>query len=441
MSSLITKGFSTVRDEQHSAEIESLFQKTEFESKQLLKSIENEKEQIVAIKKQLELRPKQIKEVEAETRRCEEEVKKLHRQFTNNNAISESMKKQDIQLDEEIEKLRNRLEGLVKETGERSVEYNEKLENYKAIWKSYEQKYTSNPKAQELMELQQTVDNLSAKKSELVQKREMLERKLNDLTTSNAGHKSQKPPHWTDWFIKLASIKLETMKLQNESTDIHQAKLKALEENKFLREKLTSLKAKQLAKQTSLQADNTIYEAPQEQYEDQAGHEPAVTGDMVDTVSEDTTPFVNPTQDYQLSIEHSESSQQAQQMPQFSFNDTNTQPTMNSDTPTFSITGNIEPNLSQGGGFNFSGFGEDVNIQQQGISAGLQISSESNPNTIFGHFSFTSPSVGGNSEEGATGMSCFGSPASVTSGGQENFFMFSGTQTPTNKSSNVFNFF
>lgn len=93
MSSLLIKGFS-VRDEQHSVEIESLFQKTEFESKQLLKSIENEKEQIAAIKKQLEMRPKQIKEVEAETRRCEEEVKRLHRQYTQNDAITESMRKQ-----------------------------------------------------------------------------------------------------------------------------------------------------------------------------------------------------------------------------------------------------------------------------------------------------------------------------------------------------------
>lgn len=93
------------------------------------------------------------------------------------------------------------------------------------------------------------------------------------------------------------------------------------------------------------------------------------------------------------------------------------------------------------GGFNFSGFGEDINTsQQQGMPGGLQLSTETNPNPIFGQFSFTSPRVGGSGEEGTTGMSCFGSPASVTSGGQENFFLFSGAQTPTTNSNNVLKF-
>ena len=444
MSSLMIKGFRTVRDEQYSAEIENLFQKTEFESKQLLKSIENEKEQITAIKKQLEMRPRQIKEVEAETRRCEEEVKRLHRQFTYNVVMSESMKKQEIQLDEEIEKLRNKLEGLVKTTAERAVEYNEKLENYKTIWKSYKQKYTSSPKAQELQTLQQTIEKLASKKSELAQKRETLERKLNDLTTSNSENRLQKL-RWTDWFVELASIKMEAMKLQNESGEIHQAKLKASEENRFLKQKLTSLKVKQLAKRSSLQADNVMYEAPQEQYEADIETGP---GDTAEMIPEDTTLLVNPVPQDQLSIEHSssESSQQLQQIQQFAFTDTDA--SNDAMTTTFGgTTGRSETMFSQSGfdsqgGFNFSGFGEDANIPQQGMPSGLQfsVSAESNPNPIFGQFSFTSPRVGGSGEEGTTGISCFGSPASVTSGGQENFFLFSGAQTPTT-SSNVFNFF
>lgn len=432
MSSLVTKGLNTVREEQYSGEIESLFQKTEFESKQLLKSIENEKEQIAAIKKQLELRPKQIKEVEMETRRCEEEVKRLHRQYTYNVSMLESMKKQGIRLDEEIETLQNKLETLVKETVERAVEYNEKLENYKAIWKSYEQKYLSSPKAQELRQLQETVDKLTAKKCELIQKRETLEGKLYNITGSKTEEKSQNP-QWSDWFVKLATIKLETMKLQDESAEINQAKIKAMEENKFLEQKLVSLKTKQLAKQSSQQANAVTYEAPQE---DEA---PA---DEPGTIPEDTTTLLaNPTEDQQISTEFpsAESSQQEQQqIPQFTFTDT---PTI-SDTAatTFSITpANNEPTFSQGG-FNFAGFGEDVNISQ-GVPSSLQLSSDSNANTIFGNFSFTSPRVGGSSEDGATGMSCFGSPASsVTSGGQD-FFLFSGTQTPTNNTGNVFNFF
>ena len=433
MSSLATKGFNTVRDEQYSAEIENLFQKTEFESKQLLKSIENEKEQITAIKKQLELRPKQIKEVEAETRRCEEEVKRLHRQYTYNVTMSESMKKQGIRLDEEIETLQNKLESLVKGTAERGVEYNEKLENYKAIWKNYEQKYLSSLKAQELRELQETVDKLTAKKCELIQKRETLERQLHDITGSDTENKSQKP-RWTDWFVKLATIKMETMKLQNESAEIHQAKTKALEEKNFLEQKLASLKAEQLAKQSSEQPNGATYEAPQEE---------AVADELAsEMIPEDATSLVNPPED-QITIEFpsSESSQQFQQqeIPQFTFTDTTT----NSDTAvtTFSIApGNDEPTFAQGG-FNFAGFGEDTNISQQGVPTGLQLSSESNANTIFGNFSFASPRVAGDSQEGATGMSCFGSPASVTSSGQENFFLFSGTQTPANNSGNVFNFF
>ena len=507
MSSVITKGFSVVTDEQYSTEIESLLQKTEFESKRLLKSIEDEKEQIVTIKKQLELRPKQIKEVETETRRCEEEVKALHRQLTQNMA-NVSMKKQGIQLDEEIERLQNKLEGLVKQTSERAVEYNEKLENYKAIWKSYEQKYTSTPKAQEVQELQQTVDMLTAKKCELVQKREALEKKLNDLTMSN---NSSRKPSWTDWFVKLASVKIETMKLQNDSTEIHQAKLKALEENKFLKQKLASLKAKQHAEQLSLQVDNVIHEAPQEQYEDEASNEPIV-GDMAEMVTDDATLLVNPmSQDQQLPTERTsaESTQMVQQMTQFTFTDTNTtsdttattfgisaggsQPTLSQQMAQFTFTdttnatsdstpatfniaaGNSEPTLSQQmaqftftdttnspsdttpatfsiaagsseptvsqGGFNFTGFGgEDVNMAQQ---AGLQLPSESNTSTFFGQFSFTSPCAGGSREEGATGVSCFGSPASTTSGGhQDNFFLFPGTQTPAgDNSSNVFSLF
>ena len=453
MSSLMIKGFSSVRDEQHSAEIESLFQKTEFESKQLLKGIENEKEQIAAIKKQLEMRPKQIKEVEAETRRCEEEVKKLHRQYTQNLAMNESMKKQSIQLDEEIEQLRSKLQGLVRTTAEQAVEYNEKLENYKAIWKSYEQKYTSSPKAQELKVLQQTVEKLESKKSELVQNREALERRLNDLTICSNENRSQ-TPQWTDWFVELASIKMETMKLQNESVEICQAKLKAMEENKFLKQKLVLLKAEQFAKESSLQANEVVYDPPQEQYE---AENEAPPDDAAEMVPESDTLLVNPAPQDQLStVEHSSpaepSSQQPQQMEQFIFSDTNagneTAATAFGDT-----SGRSEPMFSQGafssaqsgfsqGGFNFSGFGEDAaNTLQQGIASGLQLSTESNPNPIFGQFSFTSPRVGGSGEEGTTGMSCFGSPASVTSGGQENFFLFSGAQTPTTNSNNVFNFF
>ena len=440
MSSLMIKGFSTVGDEQHSVEIESLFQKTEFESRQLLKNIENEKEQIVAIKKQLEMRPKQIKEVEAETRRCEEEVKGLHRQYTQNLATSEAIKKQGIQLDEEIEKLRSKLEGLVKTTAERAVEYNEKLENYKAIWKSYEQKYTSSPKVQELKALQQTVEKLESKKSELVQNREALERKLNDLTMHSNENGSQKP-RWTDWFVELASIKMETIKLQNESAEIRQAKLKALEENKFLKQKLASLKAEQFAKESSLQANEAIYEPPQEQYEAENEAAPADTAEMVPAESD--TLLVNPApQDQPSIVEHSSSEPSSQQqMQQFTFPDTDA----GNDTETTAFggtTGSSDPMFSQGGfssaqsgfgfqgGFNFSGFGEDANTSQQGIPSG----------PIFGQFSFTSPRVGENGKEGTTGMSCFGSPASVTSGGQENFFLFSGTQTPTTNPNNVFNF-
>ena len=508
MSSLMIKEFSTVRDEQHSAEIESLFQKTEFESKQLLKSIENEKEQIAAIKKQLEMRPKQIKEMEAETRRCEEEVKRLHRQLTHNVAMSESMKKQSVQLDEEIEKLRSKLAGLGKTTVERAVEYNEKLEKYKEIWKSYEQKYASSPKAQEYMVLQQTVEKLALKKSELAQQREKLERKLNELTTSNT-KKSQKP-RWTDWFVELASIKIEVIRLQNESAKICQEKSKAIEDNKFLKVKLTSLKAEQFAKQSSLQADQVMYEATQEQYEGE--NQEASRGDAIDTMPEDTTTTlaVNTAPQNQLSIEQpsskdsqqlqqmqqftftdvpqnqlsieqpsSKDSQQLQQMQHFTFNDapqdhlsieqsssednqqlqqmqqfTFTDPSTNNNTAfsagagknnnelMFPQTGfESQSEFDSQGKFNFPGFGENVNAPQQG-SSGLQLSTQPNPNPIFGQFSFTSPRVGGSGEEGATGMSCFGSPASsVTSGGQDNFFLFSGTQTPTTNSSNVFNFF
>ena len=446
MSSLMIKEFTTVRDEQHSAEIESLFQKTEFESKQLLKSIENEKEQIVAIKKQLEMRPKQIKETEAETRRCEEEVKRLHRQLTHNVAMSEAMKKQSVQLDEEIEKLRSKLAGLAKTTAEREVEYIEKLEKYKEIWRSYEQKYTSSPKAQEFMVLQQTVEKLASKKSELAQQHEKLERKLNELTTSDT-EKTQKP-RWTDWFVELASIKMEAMRLQSESAKIQQEKSKALEDNKFLKEKLTSLKAEQFAKQSSLQADQIMYEASQEQYEGE--NQEAPRGDAIDTLPEDTTTLVvNPAPQDQLSIEQSssENSKQLQQMQQFTFTDPGTNDTVFSTStgnnqPLFSQTGfESQSGFNSQGGFNFSGFVENANVPQQG-SSGLQLSTQPNPNPIFGQFSFTSPRVGGSGEEGATGMSCFGSPASsVASGGQDNFFLFSGTQTPTTNSSNVFNFF
>ena len=537
MSSLMIKEFSTVRDEQHSAEIESLFQKTEFESKQLLKSIENEKEQIAAIKKQLEMRPKQIKEMEAETRRCEEEVKRLHRQLTHNVAMSESMKKQSVQLDEEIEKLRSKLAGLGKKTVERAVEYNEKLEKYKEIWKSYEQKYASSPKAQEYMVLQQTVEKLALKKSELAQQREKLERKLNEFTTRNT-EKSQKP-RWTDWFVELASIKTEAIRLQNESAKICQEKSKALEDNKFLKVKLTSLKAEQFAKQSSLQADQVMYEATQEQYEGE-NQEPS-RGDAIDMMPEDTTTTlaVNTAPQNQLSIEQpsskdsqqlqqmqqftftdapqnqlsieqpsskdsqqlqqmqqftftdvpqnqlsieqpsSKDSQQLQQMQQFTFTDapqdhlsieqsssednqqlqqmqqfTFTDPSTNNNTAfsagagknnnelMFPQTGfESQSEFDSQGGFNFPGFSENVNAPQQG-SSGLQLTTQPNPNPIFGQFSFTSPRVGGSGEEGATGVSCFGSPASsVTSGGQDNFFLFSGTQTPTTNSSNVFNFF
>jgi len=432
----MAKGFSAVRDEQYSNEIESLLQKTEFDSKQLLKNIENEKKEIAEIKKELELKPKQIKKVEMDTRRCEEEVKRLHGQLTQNAVLTESMKKQGIRLDDEIEILRNKLEGLVKTTAERAVEYNEKLENYKAIWKNYEQKYTSSPKAQELKKLQQTVDELKAKKSELVQTREILERKLSHLTSSSKETKAQKP-RWTDWFIKLASTKMETMKLQNESAELHQAKLKALEENKFLQQKLELLKAKQFMKQSTLQVDKVTYETPQEQYDDQTDNEPA--SDMVEMVPEDTDSFLM--QDQQLSIENasSQSSQQIQQIPQFAFHDDTTTNSDSNVVTTFVVTENNlnEPITSQGG-FSFSGFGEDVNTPQQGISTGLQLASEPNSNSVFGNFSFTSP---GMNEEGATGMSCFGSPVSVSSVGQENFsFLFSAQQTPTNNPKNVFNF-
>lgn len=435
MSSLMAKGFSSIRDEQHSAELENLFQKTEFELKQLLKTIESEKEEIAGLKKQLELRPKEIKEEEAATRRCEEEVKRLHRQLTHNIAITESMKKQGFRLDEEIEKLQNKLQELVKTTAERAVEYNEKLRNYKAIWKSYEQKYTSSPKAQELQKLQQNVDGLTEKRSELVQKRETLERKLLNLTISSSEKGSQNP-RWTDWFVKLASVKMETIKLQNETAEMHQAKLKALEENKFLEQKLASLKAEQ---QSSQQVDEVIvYEAPQEQHEEPSANEPA--DGVAEVIPEDTT-FIDPTPDQMpIELQSSENDQQPEQIPQFAFTDTNTD--NDPIITTFVTTGNDEPMLLPQGGFNFSGFGEDTNIPQQGISAGLQLTSGSNANTIFGNFSFTSPSAGRGGEEGATGMSCFGSPASVASGGQENFFLFSGSRTPTtSNSSNVFNLF
>ena len=432
MSSLMARGFA---DEQYSAELEGLFHKTELESKQLLKSIENEREQIAAIKKQLEFRPKQIKIVEAETRRCEEEVKQLHRQWTHSNVMIETLKKQGARLDEEIETLQNKREGLVKTTAERAIEYNEKLENYKAVWKSYEQKYESSPKAQEFKKLQKEVDELEVKKSELVQKRESLERRLSQLTTSNNGICKAQKPRWTDWFVQLATIKLETMKLENESAEVQQAKLNALEENNFLKQKLASLTAKQLA---TLETREVAYEATQEQYEDQADDEP--TGNEAITAPEDDTSLVNPTQTQQLpGLEHS-SSESSQQMPQFTFSEANNDGS-DVEATAFITTGGNEPMFSQTG-FTFSGFGEDVNISQQGASTGLQFTTESNPNTAFGHFSFTSPGVGGNSGHGATGMSCFGSPASVTSGGQENFFsLFSGSQTPKNDTTkSVFDF-
>jgi len=444
---LSSKELSSIQDEDYSTELARLLQKTEFENKQVIKAIEQEKQQTAVLKKELELRPKQIKEVEISSRRLEEEVKRLHKQLTQSVAMTEAMKKSNQQLDQQIEVLLGKLNSMKISTAEEAEKHKKHLEKYQAIWDDYERKYNELPKAKEVNRLRQVVDELTTKKVTLVQKREALEKTLSQYSNKiNSDGKTK--PRWTDWYVKVASLMVEITYKTTESRQVQQTIQKISEENELLKQVVVASQNPQLVSPSYASEDEAANvlqasqdDIQQEQYGDQACDAVAIEGTSSDmaTFQDQQQPMVEmPSQENsQLFQQQEQGSEQSQ--PEFNLLDNS----FATNIPTFNMPAFGAGLMQQPQSNFFAGFGQDTSSQPEGISTGLQLTSEPHASGFSPGFSFTSPG-GANSEASSAlggGMSCFGSPAS-TSGTQEGFsFTFSGSQTPAKTSGNVFSFF
>jgi len=435
----------SIQDEDYSTELARMLQKTEFENKQVIKAIEHEKQQTTVFKKELELRPKQIKEVEISSRRLEEEVKRLHKQLTQSVAMTEAMKKSNQQLDQQIEALQTKLDKMRRSTAQEAEEHKRHVEKYQLIWEDYEKKYNELPKAKEVKRLRQVVEELATKKLTLVQKQEALEKTISQYANKMNTDGGTKP-RWTDWYVKIATLMVDIVNKKTESKEIYQTIQKIGEKNEYLKQTIVSAQKPQLVSATYASEDETnILQVSQdvvsqpEQYGDQgnAGAVEVVGDGMI--AYRDQLPIVTipSQQSYQQQQEQQTQSQRSQ--PEFTLSDNS----LTTNIPTFSMSA-FGAGLTQQPQSNFfAGFGQDISSQQEGISTGLPLTSEPHASGFSPRFSFTSPGEV-NSEASSTvggGLSCFGSPAS-TSGTQEGFsFTFAGSQTPAKTSGNVFSFF
>ena len=440
------KNLGSIQDEDYSTELARMLQKTEFENKQVIKAIELEKQQTAVLKKELELRPKQIKEVEISSRRLEEEVKRLHKQLTQSVAMTEAMKKSNQQLDQQIEALQTKLDNMRISTAQEAEEHKKHLEKYQALWEDYEKKYNELPKAKEVKRLRQVVEELTAKKLTLVQKREALEKTISQHTNKMNTDGGAKP-RWTDWYIKMATLMVEITNKKTESKKIHQTIQKMGEENEFLKQTVVSQKTQLVSATYASEDEANLLQisqddiSQQEQYKNQGDASAIEVTDDSMIAYQDQLPIVEMTsqgnsQSYQQELQ----TQSQQSQPEFTLSNNS----LTANIPTFNMSAFGAGVMQQSPQSNFfAGFGQDMSSQPEGISTSLQLTSEPHASVFSPGFSFTSPG-GANSEASSAvggGMSCFGSPAS-TSGAQEGFsFTFAGSQTPAKTSGNVFSFF
>ena len=440
------KDLGSIQDEDYSTELARLLQKTEFENKQVIKAIEQEKQQTAVLKKELELRPKQIKEVEISSRRIEEEVKRLHKQLTQSVAMIEAMKKSNQQLNQQIEVLQVKLDNMRRATAQEAEEHKKHLEKYQAIWEDYEKKYNELPKAREVKRLCQVVEELTTKKLSLVQKREALEKTLSQYTNkvnSNGGAK----PRWTDWYVKVATLIVDITNKKTESKEIYQTIQKIGEENEFLKQTAASRKTQLVSAGYASEDEANVLQVSQDviSQQEQCGDQGdagaiEVMGSSNMITFQDQQPIVEmPSQENsQLYQQKEQQSQQSQ--PEFTLSDSS----LTANIPTFNMPAFGAGLMQQPPQSNFfTGFGQNNSSQLEGISTGLQLTSEPLVSGFSPGFSFTSPGAANSETSSAVGggMSCFGSPAS-TSGTQEDFsFTFAGSQTPAKTSGNVFSFF